>query len=156
VTIRTDAVGSKELPAPGARVTIAHEPVEGARPPLTKTADANGQYSFTGLRPATYSVSATQPGFAMSLQKSDEPVTGVARGCGVVGVVLRKNLAGNDSRTRYPIGWYASGIGNSSQPNPDRGAGQGSKIGVPHQVRRERTHEYARRIFVSRCCTRAI
>jgi len=92
VTVRSDEIGSKEQPSPGATVQI-----RGAGRTLTTTADSHGHYSFSGLKPATYSVTATQPGFSKSEFDGDDPASVAARGCRVIDVVLRKDWPGTIS-----------------------------------------------------------
>jgi hypothetical protein len=110
VTVRSDEIGSKAQPAPGAKVQI-----RGAGRTLTATADSEGHYSFSGLKPATYSVTASQPGFSKSEADSDDPARVAARGCRVIDVVLRKDwpatISGHVARsdgTPAPAGIWCS------------------------------------------------
>ncbi|MGO9094897.1 MAG: collagen binding domain-containing protein [Bryobacteraceae bacterium] len=89
VTIRPDVIGSPDQPASGVLVEI-----QGERRARTTTTDSQGRYTFDGLKPGRYSVSARQPGFSMSRGESDEPYDVEARGCGVMDVVLRQVWSG--------------------------------------------------------------
>lgn len=68
--------------------------MNGATGKYTAITDAEGKYSFEGLEPAQYVVTATQPGYRMLSFTYDgkPPTTTVeARGCAVVDMVIRKN-----------------------------------------------------------------
>lgn len=59
------------------------------------TADGGGRYSFSGLKPAAYKVSASYPGFRMPSGERDGVEASVeARGCAVANVSMRKNWPG--------------------------------------------------------------
>jgi hypothetical protein len=60
----------------------------------TSITDQKGRYSFSGLRPGIYSVSALAPGFTKSEDDSDEPEDVPARGCGEINLVMLKNWPG--------------------------------------------------------------
>src|SRR5262249_15447558 len=68
--------------------------IRGAGTTLTGTADVEGRYSFSGLKPGRYSVSASRGEFRKSTAESDRAVTVAARGCAGADVVLRKNWPG--------------------------------------------------------------
>jgi hypothetical protein len=81
------------LPLAGAIVKLAG-PVE----TVTTNADDKGRYSFEGLIPGKYSVSASQPGFDMPLRDYglfSAEVT--ARGCAAINVTLAKHWPGTVS-----------------------------------------------------------
>lgn len=61
----------------------------------TTTTDNTGRYSFSGLEPGSYVVSATKAGFSSSTESEDENTAKVAaRGCALLDLVLRKNWPG--------------------------------------------------------------
>jgi len=79
-----------KVPQPGASVHL-----QGAGETLTVTADARGRYSFEGLEPGKYTVSADQPDFHMPEQDYGAfSATVEARGCAQIDVTLRKNWPG--------------------------------------------------------------
>ncbi|MGA2272991.1 MAG: carboxypeptidase-like regulatory domain-containing protein [Bryobacteraceae bacterium] len=93
VSVRSDGIGEKDQPAPGAVVEI-----RGAKKTLTTAADGEGHYSFDGLKPARYGFNVTKPGFRaldfLSRQFYGPPYAVEARSCLVVDMTLRKNWPG--------------------------------------------------------------
>ncbi len=82
--------GGSDQPVPGAVVKI-----RGPEETRTTVADGKGHYSFDGLKPAQYSVSASQAGFRMPSFEREGVSAGVeARGCAVANVILRKHWPG--------------------------------------------------------------
>jgi Carboxypeptidase regulatory-like domain len=79
-----------KVPLPGATVTLV-----GPNETLTANADDRGQYSFDGLGPGKYSVSAKQPGFDMPLRDYGLfSADVVARGSAAIDVTLNKHWPG--------------------------------------------------------------
>jgi hypothetical protein len=77
-------------PASGAVVEI-----RGPDKKQTTTTDGKGHYRFDGLKPATYSVRAVQPGFRMpSFEHEGVSASIEPRGCAVINVELRKHWPG--------------------------------------------------------------
>ena len=81
--------------------TLGDDPAAGAlveisSPDETKviTTDGEGHYRFDGLTPATYRITASQPGFRLSSEYDGAAVTASARGCAVVDLALRKDWPG--------------------------------------------------------------
>lgn len=93
VSIHADGVGDRDRPAAGAVVRI-----QGAGSVLTAAADSQGHYSFEGLKPARYSVTASQPGFSVLEFLSNEDdgpmVTLRARACVGMDMTLRRDWPG--------------------------------------------------------------
>jgi hypothetical protein len=89
VTSRTGSLYSEGEPVPNALVEIVGEGNK-----LTGSTDGKGRYSFSGLKPGTYSVIADRPGFSQSESESDDPVDVPARSCAEFDVVLRRNWPG--------------------------------------------------------------
>jgi len=79
------------VPQQGASVHL-----QGAGETLTAAADARGWYSFEGLEPGRYTVSADQPDFHMPEQDyyGAFSATVEARGCAQIDVTLSKNWPG--------------------------------------------------------------
>jgi hypothetical protein len=81
---------SGDTPIQGAAVVI-----QGQGDTLTTMADGQGHYSFSGLKPAAYKVSASLPGFRMpSVEHEGVEAKVEARGCAVADVAMRKNWPG--------------------------------------------------------------
>ena len=80
----------------GDRAPLAGATVELAGPDgkVTKKADEKGLYSFEGLTPGKYSVSAIQPGFDMPSNDYGLSADVSARGCSVIDVQLSKHWPG--------------------------------------------------------------
>ena len=86
VTVRSGAIYGEGEPATAAAVEI-----QGQGRKRTSSTDREGNYSFSGLAPGSYSVKASLPGFTLSESETDDPVQVIARGCGMVDLGLRKN-----------------------------------------------------------------
>jgi hypothetical protein len=77
-------------PVPGAAVML-----QGKDGTLMTTADGEGRYSFSGLQPSAYIVSASRTGFRMpSSEYKGIEAKVEARGCAVANVAMRKNWPG--------------------------------------------------------------
>jgi hypothetical protein len=82
--------GGDKAPVPGATVALV-----GPNETVTAKADDKGQYSFEGLGPGEYSVSAKQPGFDMPLRDYGLFSADVGpRGCAAIDVTLNKHWPG--------------------------------------------------------------
>lgn len=89
VVARTDDYYGNNQPVSGALVEV-----NGAAGKYSAITDAEGKYSLSGLEPAQYVVTATQPEYRMLSFTHDgkPPTTTVqARGCAVVNMILRRN-----------------------------------------------------------------
>jgi len=84
-----EGVGSNQ-PVPGAMVEMRDREEK-----VTTTADGEGRYSFDGLKPAKYTVSASKPGFRMPAFESEGVSESLeSHGCAVINVILRKDWPG--------------------------------------------------------------
>ena len=88
-TLRSGVVSEEGEPAAGASVEI-----EGEGQRRKGTTDQHGRYSFSGLKPGSYRVTAMLPGFTQREDANDDSVDVIARGCEVLDVVLHKNWNG--------------------------------------------------------------
>jgi|SRR5271157_2601872 len=89
VTIDPDGLRDGHRPAAGAVVQI-----QGAGRTLKTTADGEGHYSFDGLKPAEYSVTASLPGFVLLDDSSDDSATVRAGVCEAADLTLRRDWPG--------------------------------------------------------------
>ena len=80
-------VTASGVPLGGAQVTLAGLPFTGALAERTVTADTTAHFTFAGLTPGTYSLTATAPGFSCP-----SPVTGVQ-----AGVIIRADISCADN-----------------------------------------------------------
>ena len=85
VTMSTGNQARHGDPLPSVTVQILGE----GKKAMTTT-DSDGRYSFSGLEPGSYVVSATKPGFS-SNDSENEHTAVEARGCALRDMVLRKN-----------------------------------------------------------------
>jgi hypothetical protein len=83
--VRRDETHGDEA-AVGARVEVRGP--DGTR---QMTVDGGGKYYFDGLKPGTYSIMASQPGFRLASEARGATATVAARGCDVVNLALRKD-----------------------------------------------------------------
>jgi hypothetical protein len=110
VSIKSDGIGDKNRPAEAAVVQI-----RGAGRTLETTVDGEGRYSFDGLKPAEYDLSASQPGYSMlsvSSRRYNNRASVEARGCQVVNIVMRRDWPGaiQGRLTRFDGAPAAAGI----------------------------------------------
>ncbi len=89
VTKSTGNLAVTGEPLAGATVGIVN-----AEGKATTTTDSNGRYSFFGLQPGAYSVTATKAGFTATESEDESIATVEARGCAVLDLALNKNWLG--------------------------------------------------------------
>jgi hypothetical protein len=89
VVVSRGRIYDRGEPASGATVEIQGE---GER--LSSKTDSTGHYSFSGLKPGSYVVSASQRGFHESATESDDGAEVEARACAVADLVLREDSNG--------------------------------------------------------------
>lgn len=85
---RTDDYYGDDKALVGASVAVS-----GPTGKLIAVSDASGRYSFTGLEPAEYTVSADQPGYYRHSPISTGRLE--ARGCAAIDILLRKERKGS-------------------------------------------------------------
>src|ERR1700677_522221 len=148
VTMRTGGVTKTGNPLSGASVEISNNETK-----ATTTTDSSGRYSFAGLQPGSYGVTASKPGFTSNDFEEDD-ATVEARGCAVVNLLLNKNWPGTIR------GRVIRSDGTPVQPGLSldlirvEGKGRRSKVGASDRLDRENARE--RRVFIPRRCTRLL
>jgi len=90
VTMRTGGIASQGEPAPAVAVAIIGDGEKSA-----SATDSTGHYSFSGLKPGSYSLKVTRAGFHQSDSESDATAEVEARTCTVADLVLRRNSQAN-------------------------------------------------------------
>ena len=112
--VRTDDYRGNDQPLAGARIEA-----RGATGTHITMTDGDGHYELENLQPETYQITASSNGFRTMWFGMDEPSAKVEpRGCAVVNVILREEMARPDCGSSYPVEWGTGPGGPRSDPDP--------------------------------------
>jgi hypothetical protein len=141
VTIDPDGLRDRHRPAAGALVQI-----QGAGVPLKTTADGEGHYSFDGLNPAEYSVTASLPGFVLLDDSSDDSVTVRAGICEAADLTLRRDWPGTIEGRLTRSGGAPAPAGIGLTLIRVEGTGKDEKSGLDDTALTDERGEYSFRL----------